>query len=151
LLPILRMLAVPFGWVRVPTSLLNTLDHVVAPEEAATAQAWMFDPLLTHQLTLRTLVSAAYTHPAVPPERSIVPTLVMNQECDQVLDPEVTRATYGRLGGPKRYVEFAASPHWSFTEDFQERIAAESDDWFRGYGAHASMPQTVVGQHVAGG
>ncbi|MBA3826047.1 MAG: alpha/beta fold hydrolase [Ktedonobacterales bacterium] len=147
LLPLLRLLAVPFGWVRVPTSLLNTLEHVVAPEEQGTAQAWMFDPLLTHQLTLRTLVSAASTHPAVQPERNTVPTLVMNQECDQVLDPAVTRAVYGRLGGPKKYVEFAGSPHWSFTHAFQDRIAAESDAWFQRYGAQTHAPSTAVVGH----
>jgi alpha-beta hydrolase superfamily lysophospholipase len=147
-LPVLRALAVPFGWVRVPTSMLNTLDHVVAPEEAATAQAWMFDPLLTHQLTLRTLVSAAYTHPRIPPERNTIPTLVLNQECDAVLDPEVTRMAYARLAGPKHYVEFASSPHWSFTDVFQERIAAESDAWFRRYGAHAGAAQTALSQRV---
>lgn len=130
LLPILRALAVPFGWVRLPTKWINSMEHVVAAEEVPLVQTWFADPLLPRQMTLRTIASAGYTPPAVPLEQNMVPVLVLNQERDLVLSPAVTRDAFARLGGPKKYVELAASPHWSFAQSFTDRIVDESDAWF---------------------
>lgn len=144
LLPLLRALAMPFGWVRLPTRWMSTMRHVVAPEEDQFVQAWFNDPLLPRSMTLRTIVSAGYTPPAVALEDNTLPVLVMNQECDRVLNPDVTRASFHRLGGPKKYVEFADSPHWSFTPAFQERIVAESDTWYRAHSAFVVTPQPAL-------
>ena len=149
LLPVLRALAGPFGWVRLPTQWLNTMQHVVAPEEAQYVQTWFKDPLLPHSMTLRTIVSAGYTPPAVPLEANTIPTLVMNQACDKVLCPDVTRASYHRLGGLKKYVEFENSPHWSFAPAFQERIVAESDAWYRTHSAFAVPAQPALPRATA--
>ena len=144
LLPLLRALAVPFGWVRIPTSWINSMEHVVAPAEAPLVQTWFRDPLLPRGMSLRTIVSAGYTPPAVPLEQNTIPVLVLNQAHDHVLDPAVTREAYQRLGGPKKYVEFADSPHWSFEQPFTDRIVNESDAWFKEYTAHVPAHQTAL-------
>lgn len=146
LLPLLRLLAIPFGWVRVPTRWINSMEYVVGPEEAHRVQTWFNDPLLPRGMTLRTLVSAGYTPPAVPLEQNTVPTLVLNQERDLVLSPIVTRDAYQRLGGPKKYVEFANSPHWSFEQSFTDRIVAESDAWFAAHGT-PTLAQQPAARH----
>jgi alpha-beta hydrolase superfamily lysophospholipase len=148
LLPLLRLLAIPFGWVRIPTRWINSMEYVVDPAEGHLVQTWFNDPLLPRGLTLRTLVSAGYTPPAVPPEQNTVPILVLNQECDRVLSPTVTREAYQRLGGPKRYVELAGSPHWSFAPAFTDRIVDESVAWFAAHNTatRAQQPAARRGQ-----
>jgi pimeloyl-ACP methyl ester carboxylesterase len=144
LLPILRALAMPFGWVRLPTRWLNSMEHVVTAEEAHLVQTWFADPMLPRQMTLRTIVSAGYTPPAMPLEHNTIPVLVLNQEHDQVLNPAVTRAAFARLGGPKKYVELAASPHWSFAQTFTDRIVDESDAWFLEHSPTTLAHQSAV-------
>ncbi len=137
LLPLARVLAIPFGWVRLPAGLAHRMDRIVAPEEADRLAVWRFDPLVPRLFSLRSLISAAITPPRVDLERNMIPTLVINQEHDHVLDPTVTRANFERLGGPKRYVVLPDSAHWSFERPFWETIVSESDQWFRAYRAGA--------------
>jgi pimeloyl-ACP methyl ester carboxylesterase len=144
LLPLLRALAVPFGWVRLPTQIVSAMGALVSPDETQFIAHWFRDPLLPRSMTLRTLVSAGYAAPAVPLEANTIPTLVINQERDQVLNPDVTRASFDRLGGAKRYVEIAGSPHWSFKPAFQERLVAESDQWFRMHSAFTASAQPTL-------
>jgi alpha-beta hydrolase superfamily lysophospholipase len=133
LLPLLRILSIPFGWVRLPVTWLHRMENVISPDENEILATWTKDPLPPHETSLRALVSAAYTPPVVPLERNTIPTLVLNQECDKVLDPAVTRTNYDRLGGPKRYVELTGAAHWSFRLTFFERIVSECDTWFDRY------------------
>jgi alpha-beta hydrolase superfamily lysophospholipase len=135
LLPLARVASLAFGWVRIPMAWIHTFDSSFAPDEVPLAAAWKYDPLLPRTITLRSLVSAGYTPPAVPLEHNTIPTLVINQEADRALAPAVTRGSFERLGGPKRYVALSGTEHWSFKREFYERLAAICDDWFKANGA----------------
>ena len=145
LLPATRVLAKAFGWVRIPVQWVHRVDQIVAPTESASLAFWRVDPLVPRVISLRSLVSAANTPPAVGLEHNKVPTLVINQGKEHVLDPTVTRASYDRLGGPKRYVELASSDHWSFAPAFSATIADACDAWFRAYHA-GTTPQEPAGR-----
>lgn len=139
-LPALKALSAIFGWVRVPTRWLAKIENAVPDDEQITIQPWLNDPLVPREISLRSLVSAVTTPMAVPLERNTTPTLVLNQANDRLLPPDVTRATFLRLGGPKQYVEFEHAPHWSFTPAFHGRLVRECDAWFRAHGAFAANP-----------
>ncbi len=136
-LPVLRAIAVPFGWVRVPVTWVHRVAGSVAPAESGDLTVLRNDPLARRQVALRALISAVTTPPAVPLAHNTVPTLVFNQADDAVLAPEVTRAAYLRLGGPKRYIDLPNSAHWSAHSAFWEPIVRESDRWFH---EHQPMP-----------
>jgi alpha-beta hydrolase superfamily lysophospholipase len=149
LLPLARAMAIPLGWVRLPADLVHRMDEIVAPEESDRLAVWRFDPLVPRMFSLRSLVSAATTPPRVSLERNTIPTLVINQEHDHVLDPAVTSSSFERLGGPKQYVALPDSAHWSFERPFWEVIVGESDRWFRAYraGQIVHEPALKAGEH----
>jgi fermentation-respiration switch protein FrsA (DUF1100 family) len=91
---------------------------------------WDADPVPPRLVTLRSLASNMDTSPAVPFERFRGPVLVINQGLDQMVDPGVTKRNYGRLGGPKRYLEVPFG-HWSSQPEFWETIVRGCDEWFR--------------------
>ncbi|MBF6592610.1 MAG: alpha/beta fold hydrolase, partial [Ktedonobacterales bacterium] len=149
LLPALRLLAEPFGWVRIPVEWVRRMDQIVPPEHEAALIPWKLDPLPPRSLTLRTLASAIASPPAVALEDNTVPALVINQEGDAILPPAVTRANYDRLGGPKRYLALSGSAHWSLDAAFYDRLANESDAWFRQHRpAPSFQPTTLNGMDV---
>jgi len=59
-----------------------------------------------------------------------VPVLVINQSLDRMVDANVTRNNYERLGGPKRYLEVPFG-HWSSQPEFWETIVRAADEWFK--------------------
>lgn len=139
ILPALRPLAALLGWVRVPVEWVHRIEESVAPEERDQIQVLLADPLPPRQITLRALISATTTPPAVPLEHNTVPVLVLNQELDRVLSPAVTRTNFARLGGPKRYVELPGRAHWSMQPEFWAPIVAAADAWF-----HEHRPRAVA-------
>lgn len=82
------------------------------------------------QISLRHLASGSTTPAAVPLEENRIPTLVINQALDEMVDPKLTRRNFERLGGPKRYVEVPFG-HWSSDPQFWNEIVDASDHWFR--------------------
>lgn len=138
-LPLLRLLTLPFGWVRVPTTWAHRRQAIVSDAEIEQMTIWLNDPLSPHELSLRAIVSAGYTPPAVPLEHNRIPTLVINQEDDTVLDPAVTKANFDRLGGEKHYVLLEKTAHWSFVPGFYTRLVEESDGWFQQHGMRARL------------
>ena len=91
---------------------------------------WDADPVPPRRVSLRSLASNVTTPPAVPLERNEVPTLVINQRRDRMVDPAVTRKNYERLGGATRYQEIDFG-HWSSQPEFWEAIVSACDAWFR--------------------
>ena len=130
-LPLLRLVAVPFGWVRLPVQWLHNIEAIVDQEESATLATAVHDPIPPHYLSLNSMVSMGYTPPAVPLSQNTVPVLVLNQVNDSILDPAVTLASYHQLGGPKQYQELVSKAHWSFRPEFWKQIVNSSDDWFK--------------------
>ncbi len=114
---------VPIGWV------LSTGDLMDERERAAQA-CWQQDPVPPHRVSPRYLASAVRTAPAVALPDNRVPALVVNQARDTMVDPGITRRSYERLGGPKRYLEVPFG-HWSLTAEFSTSVAATADSWFR--------------------
>lgn len=143
--PALRVLARPFGWVRLPVGWVRRMDHMVTPAQQEQLLPWLYDPLPPRSLTLRTLASAAASPPTVPLEHNAIPTLVIAQSDDMVLVPQVIRAAYARLGGPKKYIELSGMPHWSLDAVFSDRLVEDSAAWFQEHASPAIQPALVNG------
>ena len=60
---------------------------------------WEADPVPPRLVSLRSLVSNMHSSPAIDFENNTVPTLVINQGLDKMVDIGVTRINYERLGG----------------------------------------------------
>lgn len=128
LLPLLRP-----DWLRLPARWLARFDRLMDERDAGFQRQWDADPIPPPRLSLRQVASNLTTPPAVPFERNTVPTLVLNQRRDLMVDPAITRRNYERLGGPKRYVELDYG-HWSSDPAFWEAVVQACDAWFRSVG-----------------
>ena len=122
----------PFDWLRLPARWLAHFDKLMDDRDAIFQQEWDADPVPPARLSLRQVTSNFTTPPAVPFEGNTVPTLVLNQAYDRMVDPTITRRNYERLGGPKRYVELGYG-HWSNDPAFWDAVVAACDAWFREY------------------
>jgi pimeloyl-ACP methyl ester carboxylesterase len=120
----------PFDWLRLPANLLARFDKLMDDRDASFQRQWEADPIPPPQLSVRQIAGNLTTPPAVPFERNTVPTLVLNQARDRMVDPALTRHNYERLGGPKHYVELDYG-HWSSDPAFWEELVLACDAWFR--------------------
>lgn len=124
----------PLDWLRLPARWLARFDKLMDDRDAIFQRQWDADPVPPARLSLRQVASNLTTPPAVPFEDNAVPTLVLNQARDRMVDPAITRRNYERLGGPKRYVELDYG-HWSNAPAFWDSVAAACDAWFREHSA----------------
>lgn len=118
-------LHIPYGWVGVFEKLMDDRDSQFQAQ-------WDADPVPPRTLSLRGLRSMSGIPPAIPFEANTIPTLVLNQTFDKMVDPAVTRRNYQRLGGEKRYVELPYG-HWSSQPGFWQGLVAACDDWFQAH------------------
>ncbi len=98
--------------------------------DAAFQAQWDADPVPPRLVSFRSLASNMYTRPAISFEQNRIPTLVINQSLDKMVDVNVTRHNYERLKGPKRYLEVPFG-HWSSQPEFWETMVQSCDEWFR--------------------
>ncbi len=122
----------PVHGVRIPFSWIGRFDRLVDRRDPGFQALWDADPVPPRRVSLRYLASASSTPPAVPLEDNRVPTLVVNQALDEMVDVEVTRRNHARLGGPKRYLEVPFG-HWSNRPEFWQAVVGACDDWFRSH------------------
>lgn len=122
----------PFDWLRLPARWLARFDKLMDDRDAIFQRQWDADPVPPRWLSLRQVASNLTTPPAVPFEHNSVPTLVLNQARDRMVDPAITRRNYERLGGPKRYVELDYG-HWSNDPAFWDAVVVACDAWFHEY------------------
>jgi len=118
-------------WQRVARWLAR-FDKLMDDRDAIFQRQWDADPVPLRWLSLRQVASNLTTPPAVPFEHNSVPTLVLNQARDRMVDPAITRRNYERLGGPKRYVELDYG-HWSNDPAFWDAVVVACDAWFHEY------------------
>jgi pimeloyl-ACP methyl ester carboxylesterase len=119
----------PLDWMRLPAHWLARFDKLMDDRDAIFQRQWNADPVPPRRLSLRQVASNLTTPPAVCFERNAVPTLVLNQARDRMVDPAITRRNYERLGGPKRYVELDYG-HWSNDPAFWDAVVVVCDTWF---------------------
>jgi pimeloyl-ACP methyl ester carboxylesterase len=131
----------PLDWIRLPAHALARFDKLMDDRDAAFQRQWQADPIPPTRLSLRQVASNLTTPPAVPFEHNTVPTLVLNQARDRMVDPAITQRNYARLGGQKRYHELDYG-HWSSAPAFWDALVAACDDWFR-ENAMASSPEAM--------
>ena len=127
---ILMWLLTPLHRMRFPFSWIGRFDKLMDYRDPDFQALWDADPVPPRRISLRHLASASTTPAAVPLEENRLPILVLNQALDEMVDPELTRRNFGRLGGPKRYVELPFG-HWSSDPQFWKEIVDASDQWFR--------------------
>ena len=127
----LHRLRIPFSWV-------GRFDKLMDRRDPGFQALWDADPVPPRRISLRYLASASTTPPAVALEDNRVPTLVINQSLDEMVDLEVTRRNFERLGGPKRYVEVPYG-HWSSRPGFWGAIVDATDTWFREHARRAAQ------------
>lgn len=138
----LMWLLTPLHRVRFPFSWIGRFDKLMDNRDREFQALWDGDPVPPRNISLRHLASASTTPPAVPLEENRLPTLVINQALDEMVDPSLTRRNYDRLGGPKRYLEVPFG-HWSSDPKFWKEIVEASDQWFREHTDHPPPPGTT--------
>ncbi len=116
-------LRLPFNW-------FGAFDKLMDARDAAFQAQWDADPIPPRLISLRALASNLNTRPVVPFECNKIPTLVINQALDQMVEPAVTQRNFARLAGEKRYLEIPFG-HWSNQPEFWDWIVEESDRWFQ--------------------
>jgi pimeloyl-ACP methyl ester carboxylesterase len=119
------------GHCRISMERFLKFEDLLDPRDLAFVDLWKNDPMIAKKVSLRHLFSQTHTPPAVPLEKNATPVIVFNQEKDKILPPHLTRKSYERLGGPKRYVELQGWGHWSLQPAFWNTIVAESHSWFQ--------------------
>lgn len=120
----------PIDWLRLPARWLARFGTLMDDRDATFQRQWDADPVPPAWLSLRQVASNLTTPPATPFAQNQVPTLVLNQARDRMVDPAITRRNYERLGGPKRYVELDYG-HWSNDPAFWDALVVACDVWFR--------------------
>ncbi|MEW5869326.1 MAG: alpha/beta fold hydrolase [Chloroflexota bacterium] len=123
-------LAKSFDGLRLPFAWFAVFERLMDEGDAVFQAQWDADPVPPRLVTLRALASSLDTPPAIPFEKNLTPTLVINQSRDRMVDPAVTRRNYQRLGGPKRYLEIPFG-HWSAQRAFWDTIVNACDQWFK--------------------
>ena len=113
--------------------LFKRFDKLVDRRDPDFLALWNADPVPPRQISVRYLASVSTSPPAIPLEKNEIPTLVINQELDEMVDVELTRHNYARLGGPKKYLEVPFG-HWSSQPEFWQTIVEATDVWFREHG-----------------
>lgn len=98
-------------------------------------ELWRRDPHILTTVTARYFASVLGTPAAIPFEQNqAVPVLVTNPTRDRMVRPEVTRQSFLRLAGPRRYAELDFG-HFSLQPEFTQQLARLADAWFREHGA----------------
>lgn len=123
LLKPLYRLRVPFNWLGAFDKLMDTRDAVFQAQ-------WDADPIPPRLISLRALASNLNTSPTVSFEENQIPTLVINQALDQMVEIGVTQQNFERLSGEKSYLEVPFG-HWSSQPEFWDMIVQACDDWFQ--------------------
>jgi pimeloyl-ACP methyl ester carboxylesterase len=128
----IRLLAMLFGWLHVPSAWFARMENIMDDRDYVFHAQWSADPVPPRSLTLRGLASLVSTPPQVPLEYNRTPVLVINQTLDRMVDPQVTQRNFERLGGDKRLVEVPYG-HWSNQSDFLATVLAACNEWFMRY------------------
>lgn len=116
--------------MRLPLDRLRSFDGLLDERDNGHFEAWQLDPSPARQVTPRYAVSALNTHARLPYEQNALPILVINPLRDRILDPQITRRNFERLGGPKTYAEIDFG-HWSLLDAFAQPWSAIVDDWIK--------------------
>ncbi|MFZ6745502.1 alpha/beta hydrolase [Undibacterium sp. JH2W] len=99
---------------------------------------WRADPLTLRTVTARYFASMLNTPFAIPlEENSQVPVLVINQQRDKMVKPQLTLACYQRLAGQKTYVEIDWG-HFSLLPAFNAELVQLGTRWLASL-AHADL------------
>ena len=120
----------PLPWPKIPFKWLGVFEKLMDERDALFQSQWDADPVPPRLVTFRSLESNLSSSPAIPFEENQVPTLVINQSLDRMVDPKITRHNYEQLAGPKRYLELPFG-HWSSQPEFWKTMMQSSDAWFR--------------------
>lgn len=131
---ITRTLAQRFPKVRLPYLPIAHWDYMLDKRDHASGfiETWKRDPYTPRTITLGSFASLQYAPPRIPLAHSQTPWLVINTMRDKMVSPQVTRETYARLGGPKKYVEIDWG-HFSHDPAFMEEFITLVDGWFKQY------------------
>jgi pimeloyl-ACP methyl ester carboxylesterase len=102
---------------RIPYMWIGMFERMVDERAVGFFELWKADPFPIKYISLRFMHSMMTTAPAAPLEQNQLPALVVNQTRDRMVDPNVTRRNYARLGGQKQYVEIDYG-HWAMGDAF---------------------------------
>jgi alpha-beta hydrolase superfamily lysophospholipase len=113
--------------LRLPADRLTSFDGLLDERDNGNFEAWQEDPQPPRTVSLRYAYSTISSPPAVPYEDNALPVLVINPTRDRMVDPEITRRNFERLGGRKTYAEIDYG-HWSLLEPFAREWSALLDE-----------------------
>lgn len=115
---------------RMRYSWFGRFNRLMDDRDTGFQKLWDADPVPPRLISLRSLSSMLNIPPAIPFAENTIPTLVINQAQDRMVDPYVTYRNYLKLGGKKQYLEISYG-HWSSKMEFWKIIVAASDQWFK--------------------
>ena len=116
-----------------PYRLLGYFEHMVEERGTAFYDKWLADPVPIKRVTPKYINSMFTTKTAVSFEENKFPILVINPTADKMVDPEITRLNFERLGGNKTYKEIRYG-HWAMSERFLDEWCGLVDNWCRKVG-----------------
>lgn len=122
-------LSQPWQWVRVPFNLILPFEKMMEDEDRYFLDYWFQDPYPNRWVSLRCLFSYLNSPPPIPLELNETPVLVLNQQYDRLVDPELTKNNYNRLAGPKSY-DTIPFGHWASRQSFWDKISEKCIAWF---------------------
>ncbi|MCG8346277.1 MAG: alpha/beta hydrolase [Chloroflexales bacterium] len=127
-----RPLAQRFPKLRLPYLPLAHWEHMLDERDRAHGfvDKWKHDPYTPRTITLKAFASLQYSPPRISLARNQTPWLVINTMRDKMAPPHVTKDTYARLGGPKKYVEIDWG-HFSHQAAFMDEFVTLADAWFK--------------------
>ncbi|MFZ6732656.1 alpha/beta fold hydrolase [Undibacterium sp. Ji42W] len=119
--------------MRLPYRPLARFENMMDERDLATGfyAKWQADPLTLRTVTARYFASMLDTAFAIPLEANTqVPVLVINQQRDKMVNPQLTRDCYRRLSGQKTYAEIDWG-HFSLQPEFNAELVALGQQWLR--------------------
>ncbi len=98
--PFLRMGAALMPTLKLPTS--SYLDVRTVFRDSETQQAYLDDPLIVKNYSLRSINSLSCARPARPISEISIPTMIITGEKDSLFSVDLMKKVYGELSEPKR-------------------------------------------------
>ncbi|MBC3920576.1 alpha/beta fold hydrolase [Undibacterium sp. CY18W] len=117
--------------LRLPYRPLARFEHMVDERDLAQGfyAKWQADPLTLRTVTANYFASMLDTAFVIPLEANAqVPVLVINQQRDKMVKPQLTLNCFQRLSGPKAYAELDWG-HFSLQTAFIDQLICLGHDW----------------------
>ncbi len=128
-IPALRVLAKLMPELPLPLKRFINVEKLC--DDAALVERFKKNPLVVKTYTLRAALSLLTSHPEIPfKEFESVPILVLHGKKDKLIPESVTRDSFDRILGQKKYVLLEEGEHIPLKASAMKKYVEEVDGWF---------------------